>query len=408
MFNNTKLNRIISSFRGILHSKRYNFTKEEFEKLLNLLQMANNVTNDNSDVDCGFKDMLETYANDYHPYLAIVVCLFGTVANILNIAVLTRKDMVCAPINRILTALAIADMVLMIEYIPYACYYYMVVPTKMDFPYPGGVYMLFHAHITQILHTISVCLTLTLAIWRYLAIGYPEKNTILCSESRCTLAIGISYLLPVILCAPAYFTITLSEQKIREDNQTFILYHTDLNEMFKNDKTLLKINFWIYAVFLKLLPCCILTVISCWLIYTLFKAKKRHKALRSYDCVPLRENKETKKKASKAERRADRTTKMLLAVLFLFLITEFPQGIFGLFIGIQGKDLFLGCYQMYGEVMDILALINGAINFILYCCMNRMFRSTFGKLFKHKILAPWAPASEIHTSTRNGTNTTEL
>jgi hypothetical protein len=116
--------------------------------------MANNVTNDNSDVDCGFKDMLETYANDYHPYLAIVVCLFGTVANILNIAVLTRKDMVCAPINRILTALAIADMVLMIEYIPYACYYYMVVPTKMDFPYPGGVYMLFHAHITQILHTI--------------------------------------------------------------------------------------------------------------------------------------------------------------------------------------------------------------------------------------------------------------
>lgn len=227
---------------------------------------------------------------------------------------------------------------------------------------------------------------------------YPEKNTILCSEGRCTLAIGISYLLPVILCAPAYFTITLSEQKIREDNQTFILYHTDLNEMFKNDKTLLKINFWIYAVFLKLLPCCILTVISCWLIYTLFKAKKRHKALRSYDCVPLRENKETKKKASKAERRADRTTKMLLAVLFLFLITEFPQGIFGLFIGIQGKDLFLGCYQMYGEVMDILALINGAINFILYCCMNRMFRSTFGKLFKHKILAPWAPASEIHTS----------
>ncbi|RZC00588.1 7TM GPCR Srw and/or 7tm 1 domain containing protein, partial [Asbolus verrucosus] len=230
---------------------------------------------------------------------------------------------------------------------------------------------------------------------------YPEKNHILCSERRCTLAIGLSYLLPVVLCAPTYFTFTITRQEITENNEKYILYHTDLNDVFKRDKTLLKINFWIYAVFIKLLPCCILTAISCWLIYTLFKAKKRKRILHGHDCHPLTQNgKETRRKASKAERRADRTTKMLVAVLFLFLVTEFPQGIFALLIGIKGKDLFLQCYQLYGEIMDILALINGAINFILYCCMNRMFRATFGQLFKHKILAQWAPAppSEIHTS----------
>lgn len=123
-------------------------------------------------VDCGgeIEHFSITYGKQYHPYVAISVCLFGTVANILNIAVLTRKDMAATPINRILKALAVADMILMLEYIPYASYDFVYVKKK-EFPYPGAVYMLIHAHVTQILHTISICLTLTLAIWRYLAIG---------------------------------------------------------------------------------------------------------------------------------------------------------------------------------------------------------------------------------------------
>ena len=38
-----------------------------------------------------------------HGYLSLVVCIFGTIANILNIVVLTRKEMNGSPINRILT-----------------------------------------------------------------------------------------------------------------------------------------------------------------------------------------------------------------------------------------------------------------------------------------------------------------
>ena len=39
----------------------------------------------------------------FHGYFSLVVCLFGTLANIVNIAVLTRKEMNGSPINRILT-----------------------------------------------------------------------------------------------------------------------------------------------------------------------------------------------------------------------------------------------------------------------------------------------------------------
>jgi hypothetical protein len=41
--------------------------------------------------------------------------------------------------------------------------------------------------------------------------------------------------------------------------------------------------------------------------------------------------------------------------------------------------------------MDVLALINSAINFILYCAMSRQFRKTFSVLFRPKFL----PLSQI-------------
>ncbi|KAJ8979162.1 hypothetical protein NQ317_006354, partial [Molorchus minor] len=93
------------------------------------------------------------YAEHYHPYLAICVCVFAMIANI--IMNIIGKDMASTLINRILTALAVTDMVVMIEYIPFAYYYHLELLGKRDFPYCGAVFMLL------ILHTISICLTLT-------------------------------------------------------------------------------------------------------------------------------------------------------------------------------------------------------------------------------------------------------
>lgn len=103
------------------------------------------------------------------------------------------------------------------------------------------------------------------------------------------------------------------------------------------DGRLYQINFWVHAVLIKLLPCFILTVISAWLIRALYRANNRKKALKGYNACPVETVKHgngnpfVKKsvKRSKAEKRTDRTTKMLVAVLLLFLLTEFPQGILG-------------------------------------------------------------------------------
>jgi len=44
--------------------------------------------------------------------------------------------------------------------------------------------------------------------------------------------------------------------------------------------------------------------------------------------------------------------------------------------------------------MDILALINSSINFILYCSMSKQFRTTFTLLFRPKFLDKWLPVAQ--------------
>lgn len=160
--NITQLDAVL--FKRLLQQTNLSFTESNDGKNFRIIEQCE---------ECNWfvQDFTQRYANTYHGYVALAVCLFGTIANILNVAVLTRKDMACAPINRILTGLAVADMTVMIEYMTFAYYYYLELPGKKDFPYAGAVFVLFHTHFTQTMHTISICLTLTLAIWRYLAIG---------------------------------------------------------------------------------------------------------------------------------------------------------------------------------------------------------------------------------------------
>lgn len=90
---------------------------------------------------------------------------------------------------------------------------------------------------------------------------------------------------------------------------------------------------------------------------------------------------ESEKTRISTQQSSDRTTKMLIAVLIMFLVCEFPSGILALLSGILGKLFINNVYRNFGDLMDMLALINSAVNFVLYCLMSQQFRKTFSKLF---------------------------
>jgi len=104
----------------------------------------------------------------YHGYLASVVCVFGIVANALNIVVLTRRNMISAT-NCILTGLAVSDGLTMAAYLPFALRFYVLygtesTPTRNSLP--AVRFMLFFACFSVVVHTVSIWLTVVLAVFR--------------------------------------------------------------------------------------------------------------------------------------------------------------------------------------------------------------------------------------------------
>ncbi|XP_011860396.1 PREDICTED: thyrotropin-releasing hormone receptor [Vollenhovia emeryi] len=368
------------------------------------------------------RDLATQYKN-YHGYASLVVCSFGTFTNMLNIIVLTRQDTKTAPINRILTGLATADVLVMLEYIPFAIYKYLVLPERRIFPYGWAVFVLFHMHFTQLFHTISIALTLTLAVWRYIAIRFPQYSHTWCTGRRCTIALSCSFFAPLLTCAPSYLVFGIKTQTVYENGIAEVLYHVDAD--YSIDKGFLyQLNFWILGVVVKLLPCVLLTVIICWLIKILYRTKGRKRTLKSYSDCAVKVAKPTglsgipdldncneafdnnkkdgyPRRTSKSDKQTDRTTRMLVVVLLLFLMTEIPQGILGLLSAALGDCFFRNCYHKFGELMDILALLNGSINFILYCSMSRQFRMIFGQLFKPRIINNWSMINQHQTDVQS-------
>lgn len=69
------------------------------------------------------------------------------------------------------------------------------------------------------------------------------------------------------------------------------------------------------------------------------------------------QNKKSKKEADASEQQADRTTRMLLAVLLLFLITELPQAILGILSAALGEDFDTQCYRPLGKAYFVILIL---------------------------------------------------
>lgn len=307
---------------------------------------------------CNLTDFSRSY-RDVHGYLSILVCVFGSLANILNICVLTTKEMRW-PTNFILTGLAVADMLVMLEYIPFVCHAYFQTRVKpYHYSYGWAVYLIFHALYTQVFHFISCYLTVILAIWRYIAITHPQNNKIWCNNYRTKLAIALTYVTCTLLSLPLFLSLKINPTlKSFDENDTMIPYDAMKNytgTMYNATIYLINysdnfkiVSFWMYSVVMKLIPCILLSILSKQLISALLKAKERRRKLFNKKPIPLQDSNGKKAHCDK-EQQTDRTTRMLLAVLLLFLITEFPQAILGLLSVLIGLNFEQQCYIPLGN-----------------------------------------------------------
>jgi hypothetical protein len=224
-----------------------------------------------------------------HGYIALLICLLGSAANSVNIAVLSRKEMASST-NTILTGLAVADLLVMIEYIPFALHLYTNIGSEYNRnSYGWAVFIYFHSIFSQTFHTISIWLTITLAVWRFIAIKFPQKNRTLCNQRNTNIAIGIAYAVCPILCLPIYFAMNIQEVSSSLSgnetmNETDMINSTESGDpayalMMTENQDLLTAIFWIYSVFIKLIPCVVLSIFSVLLILKMKSSDRRRQKL---------------------------------------------------------------------------------------------------------------------------------
>lgn len=342
-----------------------------------------------------------------HGYIAIIVCILGIIANLLNIIILTRRNMTSAT-NNLLSALAVSDGLTMLAYLPFAIRYYVMY--GIDYSperntYGFALFIMFYACFSVVVHSVSIWLTVTLAIFRYLFIRYPGQGAQLCSLKRANLAIVLTYIITFIFCIPNFVTLKIihmnqTSEIIDESsivrNVSETLWSISFKKETSNEQFVYFMNFWIQAVIVKLIPCIALTVLSLLIVYTMKKVEKKRQLLFS---KPKGESAKVEDDSGRIAK-TNRTTRMLLAVVFLFLLTEFPQGILNMLCGII--PYFQGAYyDPLAEIVDILALINNGINFILYCTMSKQFRDTFVQVFLNRVRVRNGEFTLVPTTTRN-------
>ena len=83
-----------------------------------------------------------------HGYLALSICIMGSITNIVSMVILTRKEMINST-NTILTGLALVDFLILMEYSSFA-YTYIVGKESFLLYYSHAAYIMFHAHFTQV------------------------------------------------------------------------------------------------------------------------------------------------------------------------------------------------------------------------------------------------------------------
>ena len=323
----------------------------------------------------GLAKFNEAYAG-VHGYLSVVVCLFGMVANSVNIVVLTRKNMLSST-NVLLTWLAVADLFTMLSYFPFALHFFIFKDPDLYYfttRYFGWIcFLLFHASFSIVCHTVAIWITIALAIFRFLYIWFPTRGATYCSLARAKLAITATIVSTIICLVPNYI-INVNETMEYcnpHTNQSETIHTIVYRSMKQKEFQILEnVNYWVQAIFVKLIPCIMLTILTVLLIVAMHRAYKKRMALKN----------QGKKDESDKHNEHNRTTLMLFTVVVLFLITEFPQGVLTLMSSLN-KEYHQQIYENLGNLLDMMALLNNSINFVLYCTMSRQFRHTFISIF---------------------------
>ena len=325
-------------------------------------------------------EQMTPYTVPIYGYISPILVVFTIVTNTLVCIVLLKKNM-RSPTNALLVGLALSDMLTGIWSVPCFIYFYTLSRYKEYVPFDWcAVYHLLVFHLPTVFHTASIWLTVALAVQRYIYVCHPIRAKRWCSipivikGSLIVYAISIlSHFFMFVNRMYLYVQVPSKENPGLYNVSACVMKTPPLIE--QNEDILFSSYYWFRVIFIHLIPCLSLVVLNGILVRAMRAAQRRRETL-------LKQNRKTE---CKRIYDSNCTTLMLVAVVGVFLLVEFPLGItFILLIVSNTFNIVIMTNDTQNTATlftNLFILLSYPINFFIYCGMSRQFRNTFKQLF---------------------------
>ncbi|KAL1139915.1 hypothetical protein AAG570_006892 [Ranatra chinensis] len=290
-----------------------------------------------------------------------IVVIVGVIGNLVTIVVLTRKRMSCST-NTYLTALAVADILFLVFSLILSFENY---PNIRHLDYlPYWKYWRFGLWFTDATSGVSIWLTVSFTLERYIAVCHPLKGRVMCTESRARRVIVFVFILCPLLTitTPFEWKIEVHSNSTASSIPSVLTCSTNLgkNEFYRN------FFYWFSAMLFVFVPLVILAILNSFLISAVQQSKTHRTNL-------------TQVRSLYREKQENKMTMTLVAVVFLFLICQTPMAvtlIVKIFYDPKPNTLGDNMLGALGTIWNFLVAVNAASNFVMYCVMSDKYRRT--------------------------------
>ncbi|CAH0392669.1 unnamed protein product [Bemisia tabaci] len=295
-----------------------------------------------------------------HGILLNLVGIFGFVGNIISMIILSKPQMKSS-INYLLIGLARCDTVLIFTSIllfglpavyPYTgylfTYYWKIYPKIAPTVFP----------IALIAQTVSVYLTVTVTLERFVAVCLPLRARSLCTYGRAKIYVIIIIFMATLFNASRFF-----EVDVIEEPQGYAAYNTTVYRAIPSGlrESSLYVTLyihWFYFIFIYFLPFSALAILNAAIYRQVRRANQERQRL------------------SRLQKKEIGLATMLLCVVVVFFLCNFLALVNNVLESFY--DLII---DQLVKTSNLLVTINSSVNFIIYVIFGEKFKRLFIKHF---------------------------
>ncbi|EGT47094.1 hypothetical protein CAEBREN_17817 [Caenorhabditis brenneri] len=291
-----------------------------------------------------------------HVYLLVFFTLLDFFSNISFVIVLLQKELRNSGINVTMTMIAICNFSLVILNLIKELFQQI---NYLNKTYVEAVYGRIELYLSLYLSTMSDFLVVEMAFCRVMALFSLDSDK--WRDRRHALV--ISTVLWVIVGITSAAIIPMTTVKMSSYQEVYL---TTISDVYIENKCIIfRTTVFAFGIGFGLVPCILNSI---FFLLILFK-------LKAYEA-------QRKKNFSRMKSFGiDHSSRMLKAVLIMFLLVKTPEMLLTLFNSLFMIDYYVFILPMVGEFMQVLIIFNASTSFIIYCTMSSQFREVFIRIF---------------------------